>query len=143
MRFPLNTELDLSSLGIINDKYIISKDHRERKPNKSFWIIKEPEEVECFITSLNNGWKLDNLAWGFIRDGNNFKVIGQDCKKTPLKIAKFIDSTNSKIWHGYPINTSGNPNDVPHQNILKLWKNSNIINKSEFNKLKQGKRCDL
>ena len=145
----INYKLDCPNTIKISDKreviYTISKKHRGKKKQKSYWIIKKPEEVSLFIDSLKSGYEDENkyCAWNLrIIDGNAV-VLGCSLAKEELKIAKFINSAKKDQWHGYPANYIKKSQDIPSAKILTLWHIKGLINTATMKKIRGGQPCNL
>ena len=166
MRYKPDTEIDLKARTTGN--YIISSQHRKKgKDHKSFWTITYQEEVECFILALNNQWKsgFKAEAWGFkhtntiLEDGDNemdelevlgfkhtntiLEVIGKNDNGQDLKLAKFVDGTNTNVWHGYPADYMNKAQDRPDTEILKKWVEKGFLTKSKMAKIRRGQSYNL
>lgn len=142
MPFKADTEIDLTAHNI--GKYIISSQHRRKgNPNKSIWTITFNEEVNCFIQALTGDWKRGTEAWGVKVIDNIIQVVGQTNDSKELKLAKFVDGTNTNVWHGYPADYMSKAQDRPATNILKLWVNNGYLTKAKMSKIRLGQSCSL
>ena len=142
MPYKADTEIDLAEQTTGN--YIISSQHRRRgNPNKSIWTIPFDEEVNCFIQSMEGNWKLDNEAWGIKINGNVLQVLGVGNNRNELKIAKFVDGTNTNVWHGYPADYFNKSQDRPATAILKVWVDNGYLTKAKMSKIRLGQSCNL
>lgn len=142
MAYQADTEIDLSEHTTSN--YIISSQHRRSgNPHKSIWIIDFEAEIECFINTINNNWKDGPEAWGLRIENANLKVIGISNNKEELKLAKFVDGTNTNVWHGYPADHMTKAQDRPTTEILRNWVIEGYITKAKMNKIRQGQLCYL
>ena len=103
-------------------KYLHNPRHRDGSPGKSQWTIDKPEELACFKNALSNKWVLPYTGWGlYYQDGKvTYLGISWD-RETELFIAKFVDSHEDSIWHGYPADCFRNQRDIPAMEILKKW----------------------
>ena len=130
----------------INDliSYYINPAHRVNNNRvKSFWLIKPNVERNYFVTCFNNGWFVNTKGWGLYRHNGSLRLLGKDREKNESKIGVFVTHNNNiNRWHGYPYERI-NPGDKPMDSILILWKNIELINKSQMKKLKKGKVCNL
>jgi hypothetical protein len=140
MPYKMDTEILISGR---NEKYIISKQHRFHRSGKSIWTINEDEEISCFIQSMSSNWKYNNKAWGLYLSNGTLSVLGKNDKNVYLKIAKFLDGSNTNIWHGYPADYIRNTQDRPTTHILYLWVNLSCINKSDMLKIRKGLKRNL
>lgn len=142
MPYTADTEIDL--MAITTGNYIISSQHRRRgNPNKSIWTITFEEEVDCFIQALSGNWKTENEAWGIKLHNGVIQVVGENYSRQELKLAKFVDGTNTNVWHGYPADHMNRPHDRPATNILKVWVNSGYLTKAKMSKIRLGQSCNL
>lgn len=142
MKYILGAEFDLPS--VIGKKYFFSPLHRPPvSPDKSKWEISLEQEINCFTSSHRLGWIELNLVWGIIICNNKLEKIGTNGHNESLKIAKYIDSSNSKIWHGYPADYVRKAQDRPSTDVLLKWQKDKIIQKHQLLKIRQGKPCNL
>lgn len=144
MSYTSDTEIDLE----IGDNYIISSQHRRTgNSNKSIWTITFIEEVDCFIEAMNGGWKSGSEAWSLKVSNDKLQVVGENIDmsgmKQELKLAKFVDGTKNKVWHGYPADYMNKNQDRPSTEVLKVWVNLGYLTKSKMNKIRQGQSCNL
>lgn len=123
--------------------YILSDQHRNRQNrNKSQWTINEVEEVNSFeLMILKNYWVIDNnKGWSLHRENNSENyILGSSTENDSLQIAKFVDSSNNKNWHGYPVDYRKSVHDRPHISILEDWVNQGIIKKKDKARILLGK----
>lgn len=142
MAYVLDTQINLSPL--INKTYYISSAHRNIvTADKSRWIISMSQEVDCFVEGQTLNWVESNLSWGIMFNGSGLDVLGTDHQDHPLKIAKFIDSSNNNIWHGYPADYVRKQQDRSGMAILVQWRSRKMIAKHHIIKIRQGKSCSL
>jgi hypothetical protein len=142
MRYKADKEIDLKLHTKSN--YIISSQHRRTgNPNKSVWTITFEEEVACFIQAINDNWKIGTQAWGVKVLGNILQVVGLNNNRQELKFAKFVDGTNTNVWHGYPADYMSNAQDRPATNILKGWVDNGYMTKAKMSKIRLGQPCNL
>jgi hypothetical protein len=140
-KHQLDTEIDIEDLKV---KYIFSSAHRRIQKDKSRWTVTTIEELECFKSSLSlKHVEGDEIAWGYIKVSINLNDLGINKHKENLKIAKFVDKSSLKIWHGYPADFVRNAQDRPGIEILKSWRQNGIIEKHHIIKIRQGKVCNL
>jgi hypothetical protein len=125
--------------------YKVRSVHRRRgNPNKCIWTISLEEEVNCFRCSALKKWLEDKEGWGLkINAQGGLEQVGESDKKEKLKIAKFVDSSSTTEWHGYPADYCSRNNDRPSLKVLEDWMNNKIINKTKMSKIKQYKQCNL
>jgi len=140
---PYQSDIPLDLQPSTDKKYIVSSAHRRHQPDKSWWTISIGDEVNCFIASVVNNWIEFAVAWGHIQNGNSLRVIGNNSQNLPLKLAKFIDSTETNVWHGYPADYVRNCQDRPGMPILQDWRIKGIIEKHHIVKIRKGKECNL
>lgn len=141
MPYQADTEIDLSEH--IDSNYIISSQHRRTgNPNKSQWIIDFEDEIQCFINTINNNWTDGFEAWGLKIENTSLQVVGVN-NNGELKLAKFVDGTNTNVWHGYPADHMTKAQDRPTTSILKAWVDHGFISKAKMNKIRQGQLCYL
>lgn len=142
MPYKANKVIDLTKHTTSN--YIISSQHRRNgNPNKSIWTVSFNEEVDCFIQTINENWKNGNEAWGLRVIGTILQVVGLNNGSEELKIAKFVDGTNTNVWHGYPADYMSKSQDRPTTNILKVWVDKKYITKAKMSKIRLGQTCNL
>ncbi len=142
MPYTADTEIDLTTRTTGN--YIISSQHRRRgNPNKSIWTITFEEEVDCFIQALNGNWKIATEAWGIKVVDNILQVVGLNNNNGNLKLAKFVDGTNTNVWHGYPADYMSKAQDRPATSILKDWVDNGYLTKAKMSKIRLGQSCNL
>lgn len=140
-KHQLDTEIEIEDLEV---KYIFSSAHRRVQKDKSRWTITTIEELKCFKKSLSlKHLEDDQITWGYIKESINLNDLGINKHKESLKIAKFVDKSSLKIWHGYPADFVRNSQDRPGIEILKSWKQDGIIEKHHIIKIRQGKVCNL
>jgi hypothetical protein len=140
---PFKSDIPLDLRPRTDKQYIVSSAHRRHQANKSWWIIPIDSEVDCFITSIINNWIESTTAWGNIHNGNGLEILGNNSFHIPLKLAKFVDSANTNIWHGYPADYVRNEQDRPGIVILQDWRIRGIIEKHHVVKIRKGKECNL
>jgi hypothetical protein len=147
MTYTADTEIDLKvniDLEEHKFKYIISSQHRKTgNPNKCIWKITFDQEVDCFIMTVSEKWKDGIHGWGLKALDNVLQVVGVNNIKEELKLAKFIDGTNTNVWHGYPADYVSKSNDRPTTEILKKWVDLGYITKAKMSKIRLGQSCNL
>lgn len=142
MPYKQNIEIELQETK--PNKYFISSQHRRTgNPNKSIWKISFEDEVNCFIQTISNNWKEGLEGWGIKLIGTNLQVIGISNDNNELKLAKFVDGTNTNVWHGYPADYMCKAQDRPNTETLKFWVTEGYITKAKMNKIRQGQLCNL
>ncbi|RXK47062.1 hypothetical protein [Aquirufa rosea] len=142
MPYKADTEIDLTAQT--TGSYIIASQHRKKgNPNKSIWTITFDEEVNCFIQALNGDWKIGKEAWGVKVIGDILQVVGLNNNRQELKLAKFVDGTNTNVWHGYPADYMSKAQDRPATNILKVWVDNGFLTKAKMSKIRLGQSCNL
>ncbi len=140
MGYKLNVEIFIKD-GV---KYIISSHHRMKgKAHKSYWTVSRVDEVECFKNAIMKDWAKEHEAWGLKIISNNLSVLGCNVDGEKLKIAKFVDSGQLNVWHGYPADFMRNIQDIPPTDILKEWVIQDYISKPKMLKIRQGQPCSL
>lgn len=144
MSYTSDTEIDLE----IGNNYIISSQHRRTgNSNKSIWTITFDEEVDCFIEAMNGGWKSGSEAWSLKVSNNILHVVGTNIDKSntikELKLAKFVDGTKNKVWHGYPADYMYKAQDRPSTEVLRVWVTLGYLTKSKMSKIRLGQSCNL
>lgn len=123
--------------------YTISKKHRGKNKNKSYWTISKPEEVVLFADALRKGYEEDCLAWNLLMDGGTVCVLGCSPDGLMLKMAKFVDADEKDQWHGYPANYQKNNQDIPPYKVLLSWMNAKFISVATLAKIRKGQPCNL
>jgi len=143
MPYISDTKIDLTGQSVTSN-YIISSQHRRvGNPNKSIWTISFEDEVTCFVHTITNKWKIGPDAWGIKVIGDILQVVGLNNDKQELKIARFVDGTNTDIWHGYPADYMRKSKDRPSTAVLKSWVKSGFITKAKMSKIRTGQSCNL
>lgn len=85
----------------------------------------------------------DNCHWSFHSEQNVALPIGKNIRNDNLFIAKYVDSSNSNNWHGYPVDPRRGGFDRPCTSILHEWVDLGIIDKTQARRIKEGKSCSL
>ena len=140
---PYQTNIALDLTPRVTQKYLVSPAHRRRQAGKSRWTISVDEEVECFIHSQTHNWIEASTAWGIIQNGNGLLILGLSTTNISLKLAKFVDSDGTNLWHGYPADFVRNNHDRPGMLTLHDWKTRGFIEKHHMIKIRKGKECNL
>lgn len=143
MAYTTDKEIDLTARNTGN--YIISSQHRRTgNENKSIWSLTYNDEVECFIQAMNGNWKEETEAWGIKVINNTLQVVGHTNNYThELKLAKFVDGSNTNVWHGYPADYLRKVHDIPKEKILKDWVEKGFLTKAKMCKIRLGQACNL
>ena len=121
-------------------KYMFVEQHRKQNAVKSKWIISFAEEHTCFSLAYNNRWIDTNKGWGLHFLENRISQLGISRSGQRLFIAKFVDSTNNNVWHGYPADYVSNIHDRPATSVLSDWVDREYIDKTGMNRIISGKR---
>jgi hypothetical protein len=118
--------------------------HRNFSKGKSQWTITAAQERKCFDAADDAGWLLENKGWGLFRVRGQLTYLGlaQDHKQRVF-IAKFVDSSVSGIWHGYPADHQRHAADRPDMAISAEWLKENIVPPAKLRKILKGERCNL
>jgi hypothetical protein len=141
---PYTTDIEIDLKAHTTGNYIISSQHRKKgNQNKSVWTITFNEEVACFIQALNGKWRAGTEAWGVKVIGNILQIVGLNNARQELKLAKFVDGTNTNVWHGYPADYMNKAQDRPTTDILKLWVEKGYLTKAKMSKIRLGQSCNL
>ena len=142
MPFAADIEIDLSER--IPNNYLISSQHRRRgNVNKCVWTISFDEEVECFVNTISNQWKIGSAAWGVKVTNKIPQVVGVNNSREELKLAKFVGGIKTNIWHGYPADYMNRSQDRPATLILQSWVKKGYITKAKMTKIRLGQPCNL
>jgi len=125
--------------------YQVRSVHRRHgNSEKSIWTISIPEEIECFRYSYSLSWLEKTQGWGLkISSSDQLEEVGKSDQGISLKIAKFRDDKEDKIWHGYPANYREKIQDKPPETILAKWMEAGFINKVQKSRIVQRKPCNL
>lgn len=131
-----------------NVRYLCAGQHRtpRQRREKSLWSISVDDEVNCFILAHNNKWLLPSANSGWSLHICNYKkpgVLGINRFGEDLKIAKFVNKSQAKEWHGYPADYERNINDRPKTEILIDWVDKAFIDKTCMVRIQKGKGCAL
>jgi hypothetical protein len=144
MPYLQDIEYDLNAHVFEDCRYIISSQHRlNGNPNKSIWTLTHAGEIDCFVFSYISKWFDNNVCWGLYVNGTDLQVVGRNFNNEDLKIAKFVDANNNKLWHGYPADYIRKSKDRPTTNTLKDWVSNGFITKAKMSKIRQGQSCNL
>jgi hypothetical protein len=129
--------------------YIINPHHRNSNTNKSQWTISVGDEIGCFNHAKHQNWLTANKGWGLhiVNSAPNWLGVAQD-QTTQLFVAKFVGNPSNSAasgteWHGYPANYRVNNQDIPDEDILQKWLNTNILPAAKIRKLAKGQPCNL
>jgi len=141
---PYRQDTEIVLQDTVPSKYFISSQHRRTgNKHKSIWTISLEEEVNCFIQTISNNWKVGFEAWGIKLNQKTLHVVGLSNNNNELKLAKFVGGINTNLWHGYPADHMYKAQDRPTTEILKLWVAEGFITKAKMNKIRQGQLCNL
>ena len=136
--FPHGTVLTTAC----GQNYFIKSDHRNGgNGEKSQWLIPEPSEVNCFVTSHTRGWVLNQWAWGLHLSNGKAAVLGRSPEGDELFIAKFV--AGHPAWHGYPGNYRRKKQDRPPIQVLRAWLNARHIDKTDLSRIRRSMPCSL
>ena len=120
------------------EHYQINPQHRDGNLKKSQWSISCEDEVAVFAQTCSDGLVEENqYMWGLYMPGNKPEVLGYTKNKYDSKIAIFDNGKHNGFWHGYPADYIKN-NDVPPSDFLDYWRDKQLINKSDINKIIKG-----
>lgn len=125
-------------------RYTVKVDHRNNSRQKSQWTIAEQEERNCFHTMFNSNWYVSFDGWGLYIDNQKISYLGVGVDRSmKLFIAKFIDSNQNGLWHGYPANYIINQQDTPPEEILLDWVDKKYINMAKLRKINRNQPCRI
>ena len=96
------------------------------------------KKLNALYKPMNGNWKAGTEAWGVKVLGDVLQVLGLNNNKQELKLAKFVDGTNTNVWHGYPADYVSKSQDRPATNILKIWVDSGYLTKAKMSKIRLG-----
>src|SRR5262245_1413311 len=121
---PLPTRHDVGD-GVT---YLHHPDHRNGNHHKSQWSITQPEELQSFVRSGDEGWLGDLIGWGLhvVNGRAAYLGVGRD-RTVQLFIAKFVDPGGAHEWHGYPTDHRSGGTDVPAANVADLWMSDGLL----------------
>lgn len=131
---------------IVNEEtksYLINMEHRSKRNQKSKWTVYPETEVKCFEHACYQSWLVEWGGWGLVLNGDIMLQLGVTRDNLPSKIAKFVDSSQNGIWHGYPADYQRNHQDRPAMKILERWKEIGVIDASAMRKIRGGQKCNL
>jgi len=144
MTYQQDKEYDLKEHVVDDCRYIIVSHHRMNgNPKKSIWTLTHDGEIKCFIFSYCSNWIDDKVGWGLSINGTNLQIVGHNFDNEDLKIAKFVNPNNNKLWHGYPADYLRKAHDRPATNTLKDWVSKGLITKAKMSKIRLGQSCNL
>ena len=119
--------------------YKVNPKHRIGKPtaNASVWTVSEWIEVQLFGEASRKNWSsaTNRFLWAVHADAGGPSRIGLD-PSNELYIAKFRCDNNLE-WHGYPVHPRGD--DIPPEPVLELWRQEEIIDKTDKRRIQTGK----
>lgn len=113
--------------------------HRNLAQGKSQWTIPEAEEIQCFRNSDESGWVSDVVGWGLHDIKGSIGYVGIDRNGAGAVVAKFIDSSPSGAWHGYPASQT----ERPSESVLANWLNRELLRPKAIKNISRGMRCYL
>ncbi|MGI0489474.1 hypothetical protein ACN4EK_29010 [Pantanalinema rosaneae CENA516] len=143
IKITVLTEEGESKEDVIHYK-IRSVHRRHGNFEKCIWTISPQEEVGCFQVAASEEWLEATEGWGVkINAEGRLEQIGVSEQDEVLKIAKFVDSSSTREWHGYPADFRRRQQDKPSERVLIAWKNRGLINKTKMSKITQRKPCNL
>lgn len=126
-----------------NAHYIVVKHHRYRtSPHKTRWTITPLKELQCFELAYSSGWMDTFACWGVHVVGGVADRLGINSRNEKLLFAKFVDSGQNCVWHGYPADYRRKTNDTPSYEILGEWRRRGLIDKRQIRIIKQGQVCE-
>ena len=117
--------------------------HRNGTADKSQWTISVDDEFDLFAKTKRDGQIYDDKGYALWIVSDVACVLGVTEHNSETRLARFVDGTRSDHWHGYPANYMRAKNDIPPMSLLKQWKESGLIEKSDITRLKQQKPCSL
>jgi hypothetical protein len=118
--------------------------HRNGNQNKSQWTIDQPAEVLVFTACYQQQWVAGSVGWGLHIVGGAIHYLGIDQNHSEqVFIAKFVSGQAPHPWHGYPADHRNNQADIPHEDILKMWMQGNVLPACKISKILGGKKCRL
>lgn len=117
--------------------------HRNGTADKSQWTISVDDELDLFAKTKRDGQIYDDKGYALWIIGNDACVLGITEHQSETRLARFVDGTRSDHWHGYPANYMRAKNDIPPMSLLRQWKESGLIEKSDITRLKLQKPCSL
>ena len=82
--------------------YTISKKHRGRNKEKSYWSIKMPREIALFRSALQNGYedKANNIAWNLnIVNGENCIDLKPSSEGSPIMQGSYPQRNDSRTYY--------------------------------------------
>jgi hypothetical protein len=124
--------------------YVPYAKHRNNTPQGSQWTITVPDEHACFFASGQHGWLRDAVGWGlhFLNNVPDYLGIAID-RQRRLFVAKFVAGNEPVEWHGYPADPEKNVQDIPREDILKMWQEADVLSAAKIRKILRGQPCRL
>lgn len=127
--------------------YIHKVDHRNGSSQKSQWKISDSAERKCFKRGFTLLRCNDHSCWGLHFRNKIVSYLGVTKSAAPEKrklfVAKFIDSNENNKWHGYPADHVLNQQDIPPENVLRIWLENQYLRPAIIRKLSKGQKCKL
>jgi hypothetical protein len=117
--------------------------HRNGTAGKSQWTISVDDEFDLFAKAKRDGQIFDDKGYALWIVADAACVLGITEHESETRLARFEDGTRSDHWHGYPANYLRAKNDIPPMSLLRQWKESGLIEKSDITRLKLQKPCSL
>ena len=141
VKYALDVPVPIAS-GV---SYVPLRYHRGRPSrHKTVWRISVGDELDTFRVSHSSGWLWPGVGWGLRQaPAGNILTLGTNARNADLKFAKFISSTPTSDWHGYPADYLAKPGDCPHMAVLQVWIRVGILRKHHVKKIVRGQPCNL
>lgn len=128
----------------IETQYQIHKQHRDKTPDKSQWILSYEGEVSLFAKTYCMGIvEQEQYLWGLYIPKDKPEMLGITVKGLPSKMAIFDNGGHNGFWHGYPADYLRRKQDIPPHNVLIKWQQDGIITTATMKKIKGGQPCNL
>jgi len=127
--------------------YIHKIDHRNGSSEKSQWTISEPIERQCFHRAYTSWRCTKHTCWGLHFESSKVAYLGVSKSSAAIArnlfIAKFGDSNENSKWHGYPADHVLNQQDIPPEDVLAMWLQTQHLRPAAIRKLSRGQKCKL
>lgn len=108
-----------------------------RKPDKNYWepAFTPGEEYALFDHAETEEWSdTQDHLWGIVDGGKTILGLRGE------KIARFPAPQNdSDPWHGYPVSPKDRYDDVPPDEVIDRWSDTNVITRAVARRIKKGK----
>ena len=125
-------------------RYVHNTVHRNNAPNKSQWLITDNEERDVFLTTIQRKWIEDGIGWGLYFINDHLDYLGVCPRRSNmLFIAKFVNGSVKRVWHGYPADYCNRGRDIPVESVLNDWERNNLVGPAKISKIARGKPCTL